>query len=364
MPAELDAGSALRARYVRHPPLDGMGRVRAYLTRPVPVGAYLRTCRALEAHTHGVGGSRWSLRGLVDDGPVSARNVADVLALDTAIEVSQAPAVVDGRPRTCLWVARNLPDRLPARHVRDDVFRQIQEVRAYQRGLDGVFHEQATAMLDRARQHGLSLVCHDPFGDWGSGGIDVEKFVRLVTHFFYLDPETARGMARGRGYSPGGNYLFGMNGPDGRLMCVFVMAAWPWGFEPTYTIIDRRQLGPILDLSVASVLMLLANALVVDRHGRDVLVIGEANSLNARPCVQAGFEPMPPVFDDGEHPVHTNVVWADNPLGDFTVPYGSVTRIPDYREVPYTNYGVGVLAPGKVEPHRDRAREFLAAGRT
>ncbi|MGP4012523.1 hypothetical protein [Streptomyces sp. 4N124] len=339
-----------------------MGRTRAYLTQPASLEVHLRTCRALDAYTQRAGGSRWSLRGLVDS-PVAPRDVADMLAFDTAIEVSQAPAVVDGRLLTCLWIARNSPDRLPARHIRDEVFHEIQRVRAYQRELESLFHEQASAMLDRARDHGLSLVCNDPFGDWGFGAVDVEMFVRLLTHFFFVDPATAHRMAHGHGYSTGGNYVFGMNGPDGRMMCVFVMAVWPWGLEPTYTIIDRTQLEPIVDLSVASVLMLLANALVVDRHGPDTLVIGEANSLNARPCIQAGFEPLPPVFYDGDHPVHTNVVWADNPLGDFGAPYGSLTRIPGYSEVPYTNYAVGVLAPHKAEPYRDTALEFLTARR-
>jgi hypothetical protein len=350
--------SALYAPHVHHRATDGMGRTRAYLSQPVSLEAYLETCRALAAYTRRAGGSRWSVRGLVN-GPVSPREVADRLASGTAIEVSLAPAVVDGQPLTCLWVARNDPDRLPARQVRDDVFAQIQKVRAQQRAMDPTFHQQARTMLDRAREHGLSLVCNDPFGDWGFGGVDVEMFVRLLTHFFYVEPEAARRMAHGEGYSTGGNYVFGMNGPDGRLMCVFVMAVWPWGLEPTFTIIDRTQLKPIIDLSVASVLMLLANALIVDRHGRDTLVIGEANALNARPCIQAGFEPLQPVFDDGEHPVHTNVVWADNPLGDFGAPYGSVTRIPSHREVPYINYGVGVLAPHKVEPFHAAALEFL-----
>jgi hypothetical protein len=336
-----------------------MGRTRSYLTRPVSPETYLRTCGVLEAYTRGAGGSRWSLRGLVE-GAVSPRDAADVLAFDTAIEVSQAPTVVDGRRLTCLWVARNLPDRLPPRHVRDDVLRQIQDARAHQRELDPTFHEQARAMLSRAGEHGLRLVCNDPIGDWGFGAIDVELFVRLLTHFFYVDGATARAMAQGHGYAPGGHYVFGMNNPDGRLMCVFVMAVWPWGLEPTYTIIDRRQLAPILDLSVASVLMLLANALVVDRHGPDALVMGEANALNARACVRAGFEPLAPVFDDGAHPVHTNVVWADNPLGDFTARYGSATRVPHYSEVPYTHYGVGVLAPHKVAPYRDDALRFLS----
>ncbi|WP_328687652.1 hypothetical protein OHA74_55160 [Streptomyces phaeochromogenes] len=363
MPAQPDAESELYASHIHHHAVDGMGRARAYLTQPVSLDAHLRTCRALDAYTQRAGGSRWSLRGLVDS-PVSPRDVADLLAFDTVIEVSQAPTVVDGRTLACLWTARNSPDRLPARHIRDDVFREIQHVRAYQRELDPVFHERALAMLGRARDHGLSLVCNDPFGDWGFGAVDVEMFVRLLTHFFYVDAETAHRMAHGHGYSTGGNYVFGMNGPDGQLMCVFVMAVWPWGLEPTYTIIDRTQLGPVVDLKVASVLMLLANALVVDRHGRDTLVIGEANSLNARPCIQAGFEPLRQVFDDGPHPVHTNVVWADNPLGDFSAPYGSATRIPGYREVPYTNYGVGVLAPRKVEPFHDTALEFLAAARS
>jgi hypothetical protein len=338
--------------------IDGMGRARSYLTDPVPVATFLRECAALDEYTRLAGGSRWSLRGLVD-GPVPAHEVADRLALDTAVEVSQAPTVVGGQRLTCLWVARNAPDRLPPPETRDEVFRQIQHARMYQREVDPVFHQRARARLDRARAHGLRLVCNDPFGDWGFGGVDVDMFVRLLTHFFYVDARTARDMAHGTGYATGGNYVFGMNGPDGRLMCVFVMALWPWGLEPTYTIIDRKQLQPIVDLSVASVLMLLANALIVDRHGRESLVIGEANALNARPCVQAGFEPLPPVFDDGPHPVHTNVVWADNPLGDFTAPYGSATRVPDYREVPYTNYGIGVLAPRKVEPYRDEARDFL-----
>lgn len=110
--------------------------------------------------------------------------------------------------------------------------------------------------------------------------------------------------------------------------------------------------------------MLLANALIVDRHGPGTLVIGEANSLNARPCLQAGFEPLEPVFfDEDAHPVHTNVVWADNPLGDFGVPYGSAPRVPGYREAPYVNYAVGVLAPHKAEPYRDAALEFLGRGR-
>jgi hypothetical protein len=344
---------------VRHQGIDGMGRARSYLTEPVTVESYLRTCAELDEYTRRAGGSRWSLRGLVDSA-LPAREVADRLAFDTAIEVSQAPAVVDGRGLTCLWVARNAPDRLPPRDIRDEVFRQIQQARGYQRELEPVFHQRAHARLERARQHGLRLVCNDPFGDWGFGGVDVAMFVRLLTHFFYVDAETARDMAHGHGYSTGGNYVFGMNGPDGRLMCVFVMAVWPWGLEPTYTIIDRKQLQPIVDLSVASVLMLLANALIVDRHGPDALVIGEANALNARPCVQAGFEPLPPVFDDGHHPVHTNVVWADNPLGDFGAPYGSATRVPGYREVPYTNYGIGVLAARKASRYRDAALDFLA----
>jgi hypothetical protein len=341
--------------------VDGMGRTRSYVTRPVSPETYLRTCQALETYTRRAGGSRWSIRGLVD-GRVSPRDLADRLAFDTAIEVSQAPTVVDGRHLTCLWVARNLPDRLPPRDVRDEVLGQIQDARAHQRELDPVFHEQTGAMLSRAEEHGLRLVCNDPFGDWGFGAIDVELFVRLLTHFFYVDSATARTMAYGNGYSTGGHYVFGMNGPDGRMMCVFVMAVWPWGLEPTYTIIDRKQLGPILDLSVASVLMLLANALVVDRHGSDALVMGEANALNARACVRAGFEPLAPVFDDGDHPVHTNVVWADNPLGDFNARYGSATRVPHYSEVPYTNYGVGVLAPHKVAPYRDAALRLMSGG--
>lgn len=114
-----------------------MGRVRSYLTEPVTVRSYLRTCAELDEYTRRAGGSRWSLRGLVDSA-IPAREVADRLAFDTAIEVSQAPAVVDGRGLTCLWVARNAPDRLPPREIRDEVFHQIQRARVYQRELEPV----------------------------------------------------------------------------------------------------------------------------------------------------------------------------------------------------------------------------------
>jgi hypothetical protein len=229
----------------------------------------------------------------------------------------------------------------------------------YQRAFTGRFRAETETLLDKAADAGLRVVCNDPRGDWGSERVDARTFTRLISNLFYYDAPTADLMLRGTGYSTHGHYLFALRAPNGAQLCYFMIAEWPWGWEGTYTMLDGRYAGPSIRLGAARILVLLANALFLGRHGADALVYGEANAMNMRPCIQSGYVGQVPHIIPGPHPVHVNVAWADHPVGTFGTEGQAPGTPPSFTEAPYAHYSVGRLAPELVAPFTERALTFL-----
>ncbi|WP_405914837.1 hypothetical protein [Streptomyces sp. NBC_00728] len=340
-------------------PQDVTGRSRLHFNEAASCDDFIDKCRLLDAAAAGTTGTKWIVRGLVKD-PMSAAEIGEALAFDSPVEVTSFPTSTEFGTGSFLWVARCAPDRIPSIAHQHQTLERIRKVYEYSRSLNERFHHETDALLNKAANAGLRIVCNDPRNEWGRNAVDADVFTRLITNLFYYDEETAGRMLRGQGYSPLGHYLFSLKNAEGTPLCFFMIAEWPWGFEATYTMIDARYAGPALRMGAARVLMILASALFMSRHGNDSLVYGEANYLNMRPCVQSGYESQPPEILGGPHPVHTNIDWADSPVGSFGDDSGgSATRSPRFGETEYTSYMVGRLNPERVAPFIGRAFEFL-----
>lgn len=338
-----------------HKPIDDIGRVRIYFTRRISFPEYLDSCRMLEREITAGPASRWSVRGLVADAPSDAE-LRERLGADGPIEVNRLPVRIAGRDQEYLWVSRNSADRLPDADARQRFAARIAACERFQDQVTADFAQHTRQLLDRARAAGLRLVCNDPFEEWGTDQIDADTFTRLIGELFYVGPESARKMTQGRGYSTSWHYVFGLRDRDGELLAVFVLAKWPWGFEATYTMMNRAYAGSAVGAGGANLLMLLSSALLLSRHGPDTLVYGEANAANCRPCVQAGYRIVPLDLGGTDPLVHRNVVWADNPIGAS----GASPEAPHHSVAEYISYVLMRLDTRAVEPFADQALDFLA----
>lgn len=356
---------------VVHKPVDDVGRSRMYFTGLADISDFVAKCRFLEGDLRRADGSRWTARALVSD-PGTLAGLHAAIGVDGPLEVIRLPVEVDGGGATYLWVSRNIAARQPGAAARAAFLDSVDVHLGLQRSAEATFEDRAAAMLDAAAAAGLRLVCNDPFGEWGVDQLPRETFQRMVDQAFYVDRASAAELIEGRGYTFLWHYMFGLLGRDGELLCVFMLARWPWGFEATYTIQNRAHLAhlgrpghlgtasPGAGAGIANVLMFLANCLLLERHGPGQLVYGEANVANCRPCLDAGYEIVAPDIGVEHELVHQNVVWADNPIGTPNrTPYSPA---PHFSERPYASYVLMTLNDAKLKPFIGQVGDFLAGG--
>lgn len=224
-------------------PQDVTGRSRLHFNEAASCDDFIDKCRLLDAAAAGTTGTKWIVRGLVKD-PMSAAEIGEALAFDSPVEVTSFPTSTEFGTGSFLWVARCAPDRIPSIAHQHQTLERIRKVYEYSRSLNERFHHETDALLNKAANAGLRIVCNDPRNEWGRNAVDADVFTRLITNLFYYDEETAGRMLRGQGYSPLGHYLFSLKNAEGTPLCFFMIAEWPWGFEATYTMIDARYAGP------------------------------------------------------------------------------------------------------------------------
>ncbi|MFF7581297.1 hypothetical protein ACFZBE_41355 [Streptomyces sp. NPDC008061] len=204
---------------------------------------------------------------------MAAAEIGERLGFSTLVEVTSLASPAAGEGAAYLWVSRNGAERVPDQAVQAETLQRMHRLDGYQRALAGRFQAETETLLNKAADAGLRIVCNDPRGDWGSERVDAQIFTRLISNLFYYDALTAALMLQGTGYSTHGHYLFALQAPNGAQLCYFMIAEWPWGWERTYTILDGRYAGPSMRLGAARILMVLANALFLGRHGADTLVL-------------------------------------------------------------------------------------------
>ncbi len=356
---------------VTYKPLDGEGRIRLYYADVVELSRFIADCQALDTELRGSAASRWTARGMVAEHEPICQISEQLGKQDAApLEVVSLPVTAAGRDVDYLWISRNAPDRLPARAARASFATSMELHRQFQEQWSARFHEHTDGMLRHARGAGLEVVCNDGLGDWGVDQLPRETFRTLVGEAFYVSRPAADALLEGRGYSPLGHAMFGLLDRRGELLCILMLARWPWGFEVTYGILNRsyvaapaiadelRQVG-----SLGSVLMIAAVALHLARHGAGPLVYGEANVANCRPCIKAGFE-LAPLQLDPDQQVNRNVVWADNPIGAHGASATEAgPHAPHHSVADYVSYALMTLAADKLMPHIGDATALLRTGR-
>lgn len=338
--------------------VDSVGRVRAYGDGLIPADAFLATCNNLERRCLAVGASRWAVRALVPRGVNVAPPSLELGANGAALEVNRLSVEVDNTLLDYLWVARNLQDRGPSPDEISNFEATTNRMVDYQRNYIANFNDRTDKLLTLLEERKLGLVCHDPTGHWGQRLVDPAVFTSALQQLFYCNKRDAAAMVRGRGYSPHGHYVFGLENEARQLLAMFVLAQFDWGFEGTYTMVNST-LSPRLTSGAARVLMLLSNALVLSRHGSTTLLYGEANVHNMKACISAGYEVIPPKLAPG---VHQNVVWRDNPIGMLTNTdsHLSVTP-PHYRNEPYVDYALMRARNELLTPYIPVAQRCLRA---
>lgn len=338
--------------------MDRIGRSQIYFSEPQSSSGLLSAFHELGRFTAGKGGSRWWARGLVTD-TIAGADLRAASVSSSPLELTQMPARgEDGRMMTFVQIAQNSEDRLPSAVRRDTFITQARECIDFEEKISADFHDRAEALVDAAREAGVSLVCNDPTGEWGNG-ITGEVFRRLIKSVFFVNDEAASSMLLGHGYSPMWHYLFGIRGADDQLTHAMVYAKWPWGFEATYIMKDNTHKGPQLR-HAASLLALLSSALVIGRHGGDSLCYGETNAASSKGGALAGFRICrPDIVTDGPL-VHHNVLWAENPLGYSSTAQNGDAPPPPYTQWEYENYTPVMLDHSKVQPYRKDAQDFLA----
>lgn len=346
-----------------HKPTDSVGRVRRYSDERLEAADFAAACLSLDTEAAATGATRWSMRGLVSR---IARTDDLLPGLDSAggpLEVNRLPAWqpgADEEPLDYLWVSRNHGGRVPPRQEQLAFLRSVEKRLTQEALLQRDFTSEAERLLSNAERRGWSVVCNDPFGNWGMGGLDSLMFSALLQQLFWFDGTDAARVAVGAGYSTKGHYTFALQDSAGQSLCFFVLAKFGWGFEGTYTMVNPT--APAEELNgAARTLMLVANALVISRYGDDVLLYGEANARNVPACLSAGYRLLPPRGIAEQEAVHHNVVWADNPIG----PVDTVSRLeervqpPDHASAEYINYALMRAANEVVSPYAKRALALL-----
>jgi hypothetical protein len=109
--------------------------------------------------------------------------------------------------------------------------------------------------------------------------------------------------------------------------------------------------------------MLLACALVLDRHGPETLLYGESNINNINACIGPGSGVLPPrTFSiDNGNAVHENIFWAENPIGSSQGidAWQETPRPPSHVETEYANYALMTVRNELVLPYRQQAYDLL-----
>ncbi|MBD7979093.1 hypothetical protein H9642_18155 [Pseudomonadaceae bacterium Sa2CUA2] len=314
------------------------------------------TASSLDAQLNAGASSRWTLRALVDH---SAPSVA-LLPADTGVHgplelnrLKVSSTCAEGADY--VWLSRNDGSRTPPIESQQRFIRTVQSKRVAQERIFSEFDESARSLLDRAESRGLRVLCHDPYRQWGGAEPDAELFADLLVSYFHVPRADADEYAGGTGYGQGDHYVFAMTDETGSTLCFFVLAPFAWGFEGTFTMVDTRHPARALQ-GVARTLMLIANALVLDRHGVTTMLYGEANKANISACVSAGYGIVEPEGWSPDARLHRNVVWADNPMGD-----GSAVpdRVPLHSESSYENYALMLGRNDLIAPLAPRAYEFI-----
>lgn len=328
-------------------PVDDIGRTRAYIRSVVSIEQYLIICKKLDSEIDDENCSRWTVRGIVNNCP-AAEIISEKLSTDTFVEINALPIIHDGVNQTFLWVSRNSKSRVVTGGTRKEFSDNLQKHISFQQDYALRFNSSSSELFDMAKKNEWSLVCNDPFSEWGENKISKTEFFSFLKSYFYVDEKTAELMLQGRGYSTYNHYLFGLKDKSGELLGVFVLAKWPWGFEGTYTMVKpSKKIGR----GVAKILMLASNALLVSRYGNDHLIYGEANTANCRPCIQAGYEIVPPDLKSGMPNYQRNIIWADNPIGNYKGEDDIKHDMspPNHKDSQYASYALMKLDNNKVK---------------
>ena len=338
-------------------PLDAVGRVRAYGEGLVDGDQFLETCARLDELCLTSGGSRWAVRALVPRHVDVTPDRLGLVAPGGPLEVNRIAVRCDGDDHDYLWVARNLHDRGPDESEVARFVAAVDRLCDYQEGYLADFGARAESLLSLVHERKLRLVCHDPQGEWGQRQVHPDVFAAALHQLFYFSHDDAARMVEGSGYSRHGHYVFGLEDDGRELLAMFVLAQFDWGFEGTYTMVNstlsaRRTAG------AARLLMLLANALVLGRHGPDTVLYGEANLNNIKACISAGYTVIPPRLTVG---VHENVVWRDNPIGRLvgTDPH-IVVQPPSYHQEEYVDYALMQARNEVILPYVAAAQDLIA----
>lgn len=337
---------------------DDIGRSRAYCRGSLSSNEFIEICKYLDSRLLANRCSRWSARGIVMDN-IDLSSIIGMASPEAPIELNQLPVNYNGQQQQYVWISRNSPSRSVSSEIKSDFLDTLAKRLEFQQRQKQTFMRDSEEMFNVARKSGLKLVCNDPFGEWGESQIKSKEFHNLIGSFFYGNEETASQMAEGRGYSTYHHYLFGVRSSSGDLLGVFVLAKWPWGFEGTYTMVKPDRL--VAKLGVAKLMMLSANALLLSRYGDGHLIYGEANTANCRPCIQAGYDILPPRIGETGANIHENVVWADNPIGEYNAGNTDSSSIPpSHLEKPYVSYALMRLDSTRVVPFVQEAYELLS----
>lgn len=333
--------------------VDHLGRIKVVGNGAVSIDSYNAACLDARDRCLREGGSRWAVRAVVE------RELGKDLCFDPLvgggpIEVNRLELAGSGREY--VWVAQNNEVRAPRRDEVAAFAEAVQNLLDYQSEYDSRFQENAERLIAMGMERGLRLVCRDPLGEWGGGLVNREVFISALRQLFFFSESDAEAMANGRGYSQHGHYVFGLTNQDGTLLAMFVLAEFDWGFEGTYTMVNQT-LPRSETFGAAPLLMLLANALVLARHGNETLLYGEANLKNIKACISAGYEIVPPIFGDQ---VHQNVVWRDNPIGRLVTADREYGVLPEsFKEVKYVDYSLMRARNDKVSAYISPAIGFI-----
>lgn len=337
---------------------DDIGRSRAYCRGSMSSKEFIEICKYLDSRLISNQCSRWSARGIVKD-DIDLSSLIGIASPEAPIEVNRLPVNYNGQQQQYVWISRNSPSRSVNNEIKMDFINTLSKRIEFQQRQKLTFMRESEEMFDLARKSGLKLVCNDPFGEWGESRIKAKEFHNLIGSFFYGSEETASQMAEGRGYSTYHHYLFGIRSSSGELLGVFVLAKWPWGFEGTYTMVKPDRL--VAKLGIAKLMMLSANALLLSRYGDNHLIYGEANTANCRPCIQAGYDIIPVRLGEADANIHENVIWADNPIGEYSVANtDSMSLPPTHLEQSYVNYALMRLDSTRVMPFIQQAYNILS----
>lgn len=346
---------------VLHKRTDNAGRTRLYFAKPVSLDEYIDGCYFLQRDLVKDRASRWSIRGLLEGEWDRATLLSRLPASTVPYELNWIPAA--GTPaQPYLWISHNEPSRAPSLTDRQRFVTQVHKHHIFERSFSKSFQERTNRLLAKATEYGLSVLCHDPAGEWGTIGDIPEKVVSTaLAEEFFLPREYSAEVLAGSGYSLDWHYLFALQDAAAQVMAIFVLAHWPWGFEATYTIINSRYRGR--SVPAARLLMLVASGLVLHRHGPAISLYGEANLANCHACIGAGYELCLPVVSSSAGDFDENVVWADNPMRSAARPVRATDgrrRIPSHTESRYEDFVLMRMNAQKLEPYVENFVDLLA----